>query len=82
MNEASEGVTMADVPNIGRESISLNTPTEVQQQQQQDGGQHHNQQQPGIPLQVGEADLGLQRMELEKSVSLLASIFDQIYAKP
>ena len=73
---------MIDAHDEGRESTPLTETVGGQPQQQQDGERHHNQQQQGAPPTVEDTDQSLQRMELKKVVSLLASIFDQISVKP
>ena len=73
---------MAEAHDKRRESTTLHETTGVPQDQQQDGKRHHGQQQQEAPSKLEDTDQGLQRMELKKFVSLLASIFDQIFVKP
>ena len=82
MNEGGADAEMTEARDKGRESTPFTETVGGPIQQQQHSERHHNQQQQGAPPTVEHTDQGLQRMELKKVVSLLASIFDQICIKP
>jgi hypothetical protein len=82
MNEGGADAVMTEARDEGRESTSFTDTGGGPIQQQQRSERHHNQQQRRAAPTTERADQGLHRMELKKVVSLLTSIFDQIFIKP